>query len=214
RRELESYLAEIGQPWREDSSNRELLQTRNRVRHEILPRLAELVNSRVHETLAAAAEIARSEEEFWSKEVARLLPTVWKPCGRGGSISRKSLDKFEHAARRRLIRSAAQSLGLNLKFKHVEEVLNLRHENARATLPQNWSATLLKGEIRFSAVRTDMVDYEYFLPVPGKIAVPEANITVEALVLNRKGAGNDRCEQMLELKFIKSSLLVRNWRAG
>ena len=62
RRELESYLAEIGQPWREDSSNRELLQTRNRVRHEILPRLAELVNSRVHETLAAAAEIARSEE--------------------------------------------------------------------------------------------------------------------------------------------------------
>src|SRR5262249_41206540 len=161
--------------------NRELLHTRNRVRHEILPRLAELVNSRVHETLAEAAEIARSEEEFWAKEVARLLPTVWKPCGSGASISRKSIEEFDRAVRRLLGRSVAQSLGLSLEFRHVEEVLNLGRESARAALPQNWAATLLKGEIRFSGVRKDPVNYEYFLPVPGKIAIPEANITVEAL---------------------------------
>ena len=214
RRELESYLDEIGQRWREDSSNRELLYTRNRVRHEILPRLAELVNSRVHETLAEAAEIARSEEEFWLREVARLLPTVWKPQGSGGSICRKSLDEFDRAVRRRVVRSVAQSLGLHLEFKHVEEVLNLGRENARAALPQNWSATLLKGEIRFSGVRSNRADYEYFLPMPGKIAIAEAGIIVEALVLNRKEDSNDRCEQILDLKFIKSKLVVRNWRAG
>ena len=214
RRELESYLAETGQTWREDSSNRELVHTRNRVRHEILPRLAELVNSRVHQTLAEVAEIARSEEEFWAIEIARLLPTAWKPGGRGGSISRKNLDEFDLTVRRRLVRSVAQSLGLNLEFQHVEQVLHLGRENARAALPQNWSATLLKGEIRFSGVRTDTVDYEYFLPVPGKIAVPEANITVEVLVLNRKANGNERREQMLDLRFIKSGLVVRNWRPG
>ena len=213
-RELESYLDEIGQPWREDSSNRELLYTRNRVRHEVLPRLAKLVNSRVYETLAEAGEIARSEEEFWSREVARLLPTVWKPHGSGGSISRKKLDEFDRAVRRRVVRSVAQSLGLLLEFKHVEEVLNLGRENGRAALPQNWSATLVKGEIRFSAVRSDTVDYEYFLPVPGKVAIPEASIIVEVLVLNRNEDSNDRCEQMLDLKFIKSKLVVRNWRAG
>jgi tRNA(Ile)-lysidine synthase len=214
RHELEAYLAEIGQPWREDSSNRELRHTRNRVRHEILPRLAELVNPRVHETLAEAAEIARSEEEFWSKEVAKLLPRVWKPCGNGGSISRKSIDKFPLAVQRRLVRAAAESLGLNLEFNHVEEVLNLGQENARAALPQNWSATFLRGEIKFSGVRRETVDYAYTLSVPGKIAVPEANLTVEAQIVPREKLGDDSAGQMVDLNFIKNGLIVRNWRAG
>src|SRR5262249_41044661 len=64
RTELREYLAEIGQEWREDSSNRDLRQTRNRIRHGILPRFEKHVNPHVCETLADAAEIARAEEEY------------------------------------------------------------------------------------------------------------------------------------------------------
>src|SRR5207248_6321052 len=38
REDLRVYLAEIGQSWREESSNRDLRHTRNRIRHGILPR--------------------------------------------------------------------------------------------------------------------------------------------------------------------------------
>ena len=64
--------------WREDQSNRDLRHMRNRVRHGILPRLERYLNPAVREALAETAEIARAEEEYWQKEVARVLPQVWK----------------------------------------------------------------------------------------------------------------------------------------
>src|SRR5438105_266555 len=57
RTELEAYLIEIGQEWREDSSNRDLRHARNRVRHEIMPRLEHSLNPAVRESLAEVAEI-------------------------------------------------------------------------------------------------------------------------------------------------------------
>jgi len=58
RTQLEGYLKEIGQEWREDSSNRDLRHGRNRVRREIMPRLQQMLNPKVKEALAEMAEIA------------------------------------------------------------------------------------------------------------------------------------------------------------
>jgi len=59
RRELEAYLKALGQGWREDSSNRDLRHSRNRVRHGIMPRLERHLNPAVREILSDVAEIAR-----------------------------------------------------------------------------------------------------------------------------------------------------------
>ena len=64
REDLRRYLTEIGQTWREDSSNRDLRHTRNRIRHGILPRFERHVNPSVQNALADTAEIARGEEEY------------------------------------------------------------------------------------------------------------------------------------------------------
>jgi tRNA(Ile)-lysidine synthase len=40
RTEIEAYLGELGQPWREDGSNRDPRFTRNRIRRDLLPKLA------------------------------------------------------------------------------------------------------------------------------------------------------------------------------
>ena len=73
RAEVEAYLGELGQSWREDSSNRHLTFTRNRIRHELLP-LLEGWNPRLREHLAQMAELARDEEAWWQAELARLAP--------------------------------------------------------------------------------------------------------------------------------------------
>ncbi len=65
RSEIEAYLGAIGQNWREDSSNRHLTFTRNRIRHELLP-LLEGWNPRLREHLAQMAELARDEEAWWA----------------------------------------------------------------------------------------------------------------------------------------------------
>ena len=74
----------LGQSWREDSSNRHLTFTRNRIRHELLP-LLEGWNPRLREHLAQMAELARDEEAWWAGEVARLAPQLLRRAGRCGA---------------------------------------------------------------------------------------------------------------------------------
>ena len=69
RSEVVEYLAALGQPFREDSSNTDRAYTRNRVRHDLLPQLARDYNPRIVETLA---NLATQAEEMQ----AALRPTV------------------------------------------------------------------------------------------------------------------------------------------
>jgi tRNA(Ile)-lysidine synthetase-like protein len=76
RRELEQYLKDIGQSWREDSTNADTSLTRNRVRKVVVPLLEKEFNPAIAESLSELAEIARSEEDYWENEVAGWMGTA------------------------------------------------------------------------------------------------------------------------------------------
>jgi len=76
RHELERYLADLNQTWREDSTNSDSSFTRNRVRSLVLPLLEHEFNPAVAESLAELAEIARDEEDYWENEISGWLGTV------------------------------------------------------------------------------------------------------------------------------------------
>ena len=90
REQIVAFLTELGQTWREDSSNQDLALTRNRLRHEVLPMLR-TINPAAEEALARTAAIARDEEAYWGAEIARLLPGMLLPGrpvrGGGRSVS-------------------------------------------------------------------------------------------------------------------------------
>ncbi|MBZ5616908.1 MAG: tRNA lysidine(34) synthetase TilS [Acidobacteriia bacterium] len=76
---LIEFLRKSGQDWREDQSNRDLAFLRNRVRHRLLPLIAEEFGEAAIEHTAELAEIARAEEEHWQlghPEIAPQLPSV------------------------------------------------------------------------------------------------------------------------------------------
>ncbi len=74
--ELEKYLADLKQTWREDSSNADSKFTRNRMRKLVLPLLEREFNPAVVESFAELAEIARDEDDYWENEVSGWLGTV------------------------------------------------------------------------------------------------------------------------------------------
>src|SRR6185437_11992806 len=76
RRQIEEYLRYLNQLWREDSSNVNPAHTRNRVRHELLPRLEQDFNPSIRQNLADLGEIARAEAEYWEHELDTILPRV------------------------------------------------------------------------------------------------------------------------------------------
>jgi tRNA(Ile)-lysidine synthase len=80
RLELREWLVARGLPWREDASNGEPIGVRNRLRHEVLPLLAEIAGRDVTPLLARAAVAAEELQSIteWALAQARL----WDPQGR------------------------------------------------------------------------------------------------------------------------------------
>jgi tRNA(Ile)-lysidine synthase len=213
---LEAYLTEISQPWREDSTNAELHHTRNRVRHEILTKLIEQVNPDIRQTLGDAAQIARADEEFWAQETERHLRSVWSQRPGGGTLDYPQLFHVALALRRRLVRAAAESIGISLEFPHVEAVLALEQEGARTALPSGWVARRQKEFISLELPAATESDYEYPLSVPGSVLLPQDGLIVAAFSPVENGTGADqRChpDHLLDERFAQN-LKVRNWRAG
>jgi tRNA(Ile)-lysidine synthase len=94
RAEVIAYLEALGQPFRIDSSNRDLRFTRNRIRHELLPLLAKQFNPRIVELLGRVARQANDAHELEEQQARALLTEAELP--RAGPLlvfDRKSLSE-------------------------------------------------------------------------------------------------------------------------
>ncbi len=265
RRELEQYLKDIGQSWREDSTNADEHFTRNRVRKLVLPLLEQEFNPAVAENLAELAEIARGEEDYWENEISGWLGTTvqWSqpdwahavsretslvqiaPLGNQASDSAKESElraRIDNApwlvmnasvsrmwflgeplaVQRRLVKSIGEHSRIPLEFKHVEEILRLAaEENAsrkELSLPMGWKLRRESEELMF--VTPDLrepvkpSDYEYELPIPGRVIVYEAGSALEARLVPVGSEAGYNPDQLLDAKSLPGPLRVRNWRPG
>jgi tRNA(Ile)-lysidine synthase len=197
RHEIVAYLKQLGQSWREDSSNLDLSHTRNRVRHALLPLLEREFNPAIRETLADLAELAQAEDDFWSQELAVLLPRLLQegtPSRSGRTSSRESdgvlalelsrLRSLPLATQRQVFHSLAQRMGIALEFKHVQQLTSLMERQKlgrRLVLPGDLVVNRTARELQFSRFVPDLPkDYCYSLPIPGEIVVPELGVSIRA----------------------------------
>lgn len=126
REEIERYLKERGVPHVEDETNGELTYTRNRIRREILPALAEL-NPRIEETLCKTAALLRQEEDYLSEVTRRTCRLV--RCEEGSAtLQRAVLTDLPPALQGRVVRHMLDLLGASKKdvsARHIRAVLEL-----------------------------------------------------------------------------------------
>jgi tRNA(Ile)-lysidine synthase len=83
RAEVLDYLRSLNQPFRDDSSNRLLDYTRNRLRHELLPLLERDFNPRVREALLRLSKIAGQTDELLDQQAEALLCFAARPLPGG-----------------------------------------------------------------------------------------------------------------------------------
>jgi len=263
--ELEQYLKDIGQNWREDSSNTDDRHTRNRVRKLVVPLLEKEFNPAVAENLAELAEIARGEEDYWENEIAGWLGTTvqWSEPDWALPVSERSLvqialpgNRSTHslaldpdlqsriddapwkvvnasvsrmwflseslAVQRRLVKAIGEHAGIPLEFKHVEEILRFAAEDGPSgkalSLPLGWSTVrepeqlvFLTPDLREPAPATD---YEYQLPVPGRITIVESGSSYEARLIPAGENARYNPDNLLAAESLPGPLRVRNWHAG
>ena len=73
RAEIEAYLREEGQDWREDQSNASLEFSRNVIRHQVLPPLCSRINQRAVEHMAQASELLGEAEAYLRGQEEKLF---------------------------------------------------------------------------------------------------------------------------------------------
>jgi tRNA(Ile)-lysidine synthase len=226
RAEIEEYLHSLGQPWCEDSSNRHLTYTRNRIRHQLLP-LLETWNPRLREHMAQMAVLAQDEEAWWNGEMRRIAPQFLmegNPVRGGGRSAGSSLSVdvtrlavLATALQRRLLREAVDRLGASLDFQATEALRKLALEGRAGQKLQptpGLFAERTPRELRLAASapavptgdKAEAVP-EYEFAVPGEVAAPafELRLRVDYRPSGREG---DPAVPALAIA------TLRNWKPG
>lgn len=111
RAELARYAAGSHLRWREDPTNRLLHYARNRLRHDVLPRI-EAISSGTVAALNRLAEDAREVEEAWHAVLDRLEDeSTLERAEAWIELARPTLLSYHPALRARLLRRLMRRLG-------------------------------------------------------------------------------------------------------
>ncbi|MGB9405989.1 MAG: tRNA lysidine(34) synthetase TilS [Terracidiphilus sp.] len=221
RAEVEAYLGALDQGWREDSSNRHLTFTRNRIRHELLP-LLESWNPQLREHLAQMAQLALDEEAWWQAELARLatqLLLLGRPVRGGGraagdglALDVSRLAQLPPALQRRLLRYAAEQLGAAVDFPSTEALRALAltgRAGRRLQLAQGLRAERTARELRLAVLPATpagtgaaQLAPEYSVTIPGEVAAPAFGLRLRIEITTHAGPT------------VAQTATLRNWRPG
>lgn len=190
RGELRAYLSDLGQPWREDSTNEDTSRTRARIRHQLIPLLTRDFDAAAVLRLSRLAAHAREDEAFWqalegerfrtlvtresasaaSLRIADLLSPLplLQPAGRENNFERSAIAAESSptiALSRRLVRRIFAELRGSreqLTSRHVESVLDLaaRSQSGARADLPGVSVEKIFDRLRFTTVGARREDEE------------------------------------------------------
>lgn len=169
RRDVEAFLEEWCLGHMEDSSNETDAFLRNRIRHHVMPLLAQ-ENPKIAESLSQMALRLRLDEEFLSQQInSTTLPTV------------ESLKTMPKALRSRTLEAFLKESGVkepeDSHIALVEALVFSEKPSARASLPGG--VTIAREYDRLVCLPEMEMLVERVLPCPGELLLPGLRITCE-----------------------------------
>jgi tRNA(Ile)-lysidine synthase len=225
RLDLVRYLTDRREPSRDDASNQDRRIPRNRIRHDLLPVIDRMAPG-ARRALARLAEQSADDEDFFRELVIGLIPSVVLPEGR---VSLEALAGQPPALVRRLIRGELERAAPGLSFNagHVADVMRLMtstETSGHLDLPGLVVEKVVERDARALVIRAASAPqtpapaarFEYSLPCPGAVAVPEAGVTLLASL----DAPNPRVDDgrgevaAVQLAGFEMPLTVRSRRDG
>ena len=195
RDELRTYLAALGQPFRDDESNRDLSIPRNRIRHELLPLLSREYSPAITDVLAREAAIARQDEDRLQLEAIDLLDlivlrneTPIQDEVEALQLDAGALAGLHPALAARVARMALERVapGRFVGFDHVERLLELaRDPGGAGALSLPGQHAVRRGEKVVLAPRRDPVEpfansFQVSLSIPGEVVLAAQGWAISA----------------------------------
>ncbi len=144
RREIEAYLAAIGQDYCQDRTNQELIYSRNRIRHRILPELEE-INPKAVEHMGKTAAFIGEADLYLTREAKKLEEACLKKDKGEVRIAIGRLKEADPLLRRYLFMDALEAVSgkrMDLGERHLQDLEELlsRQSGKRIDLPYGMQA--------------------------------------------------------------------------
>ena len=114
RDELAAWREGADIPCREDATNQSRAAARNRIRHELLPHLADRYNPRVADAVARLAQSAGELEDWADQQAATWLDSHWDQDAAPGAQCLRGARELPPALLDRVLRRVARTLGFGL----------------------------------------------------------------------------------------------------
>ncbi len=226
RSEILEYLDRRKQPYRQDSSNRDMRFDRNLLRHEVIPLLEGRLNPGISGTLGRTALLFRELEDF----LTPLIDEAYKRCREGQGAGRPeelragvalripALLSHHPFVQREIVRRALKEHRGDLKdvsYRHVADILKIAAGESGAECdPGNGVRVRREFDLLKFGGESTAVHFDYELPVPGDVYITEVRKRVFARHLVPRTVCTDPEKNGVQLSFAGNRLRVRNRRAG
>ena len=203
REEIEAYLKQQQIPWMTDSSNEEIVYTRNRIRHKILPEM-EKINPRAVSHITQAADTFLAIEEYLRGQADRLYREYVEKKENGYWIQ-KELFLEKELMQSYVVRMVLEQVAgkkQDLTAAHVESILSLGRgrTGASVSLPGGVLASQVYGNLLIR------------VPAAGKLPLKE--LEFEVFPWENQQIPEKTYTKWFDYDKIKSSLEIRHRKPG
>lgn len=223
RAELQQFLRERSEAWREDATNRDVAIPRNLVRHEVMPRLC-AINAQADAALARAAELLRGDEEF----LERLANAAFLRCvetDEGVDTVTIAVDEFlklPTALARRVARYALETANPSRSYglEEADELFRAAKGEGAGNIPglgvERFPGKVVLVDREAPEVPPSVDSPELRLEIPGTVEAPRGGWTVSAdgpAAKPEKIPSSDS-QVVIDARELGSHLIVRYRRPG
>ncbi|MCC8169625.1 MAG: tRNA lysidine(34) synthetase TilS [Oscillospiraceae bacterium] len=206
RDEIENYCRENNLEYVTDSTNSEMIYTRNKVRLDLIPKIQNEFNNNFIANVTKNAELISDELDFIESAADRI-------CGKieENTIALKMLD-VHIALKRRVILTMLRSAGIkDIEAEYIESVLRLAESGrsgASINLPNGNIAKIEYGKLYIGADEDKTPPFEYTIPINCEVYIKELKLTVFAEIVDASDGGE------VFKGDADSKITVRNRRSG
>jgi tRNA(Ile)-lysidine synthase len=232
RDDILEFLRREGAVYMTDSSNRDIMFLRNRIRKELIPILTAHYNPRLVEGLCRTAGIIRREDDYLKGVVRQIIESwgIHPDCGEA-ALPLAHFRLLHESIQARVIKcllEGASPLGNGIGYRHVEAVLLLTRRvgggDAALDLPFGIRVTCDKVLLRIrreKAVRQRKrripLRYEYQVEIPSTMYLKEIESTMRLEWIEKPGSAQMKDQPdiaFMDYECLSLPLTVRNMRPG
>jgi len=226
RSELRQFIRGKNLSFREDETNNDIRITRNRIRHLLLPFLAEQFSPSIDEVLVREAAISRSDAQLMDSIVDQVSKSIVSYGDDRVALDAKRLGMEPLAIARRIAKRALEfGRRSAIGFDQIERFLAMAAAQGDGVLLHadfpgsrvslEGSKIVVKDPLLRGPILSHRTEFDYELTVPGEVTILEAGLLIlleesdEVPVLSARGD-----TVAIQRDGLALPLSVRNWRAG